>query len=353
MTSISKGWLLAGAAFFVAQASPAFAAAGADAAEQDRQYLPDGIIVTGQREGYAEDDGSSGTKTPTPVIDVPQTITFITEDQLEDQSIRQLGDALRYVPGISIETGEGHRDEIFIRGQETTADFYLDGLRDDAQYYRSLYNVERVEVLKGANALIFGRGGGGGVVNRVSKTARINGFEAEVDASVDTFGAFSLSGDVNTTLSGVAAARLNATYEEFDSNRDFYSGHFIGISPTVTVDLGEATRLTATYSYDEDRRLVDRGNPADGSRPLRGFRDTLFGDADFNDTDSKVHIARARIDHEFSGNLTANATLQFADYDKAYQNVVPDGLRNGGADVQFSGYRDTQTRQNWIAQANL
>ncbi|QIG54643.1 TonB-dependent siderophore receptor [Altererythrobacter sp. BO-6] len=349
MKHLGKAFWLAGAALI----APATALAAESTAEQDRQYLPEGIIVTGERQGYAEDDGSTGTKTPTPVIDVPQTITFVTEDQLEDQSIRQLGEALRYVPGISIETGEGHRDEIFIRGQETTADFYLDGLRDDAQYYRSLYNIERVEVLKGANALIFGRGGGGGVINRVSKTARINGFEAEVDASVDTFGAFSLSGDVNTTLSGVAAARLNATYEEFDSNRDFYSGHFIGISPTVTVDLGEATRLTATYSYDEDQRLVDRGLPADGSGPLRGFRDTLFGDPDFNDTDSRVHIARARIDHEFSSSLTANATLQFADYDKAYQNIVPDGLRNGGADVQFSGYRDTQTRQNWIAQANL
>ncbi|MGQ7830882.1 TonB-dependent receptor [Altererythrobacter sp. Z27] len=353
MTSISKGWLLAGAAFFVAQASPAFAAAGADAAEQDRQYLPDGIIVTGQREGYAEDDGSSGTKTPTPVIDVPQTITFITEDQLEDQSIRQLGDALRYVPGVSIETGEGHRDEIFIRGQKSTADFYLDGLRDDAQYYRSLYNVERIEVLKGANALIFGRGGGGGVVNRVSKAARINGFEAQFDASADTFGAFALAGDVNSTLSEASAMRINATYEEFDSNRDFYTGHFIGVSPTVTVELGAATKLTASYSYEEDERIVDRGNPSDGSGPQRGYRDTLFGDGDFNHTHSQVHIARARLDHEFSSNLSANATLQFADYDKAYQNVVPSGLRNGGADVEFSGYRDTQARQNWIAQANL
>lgn len=349
MNNFGKAFWLAGAAMAI----PVAASAAESAAEQDRQYLPEGIIVTGDRQGYGEDDGSSGTKTPTPVINVPQTITFVTEDQLEDQSIRQLGEALRYVPGISIETGEGHRDEIFIRGQESTADFYLDGLRDDAQYYRSLYNIERVEVLKGANALIFGRGGGGGVINRVSKTAQINGFEAQFDASADTFGAFAISGDVNTTLSDAAAARLNATYEEFDSNRDFYTGHFIGISPTVKVELGEATRLTATYSYDEDNRLVDRGNPADGSGPLRGFRDTLFGDADFNDTASKVHIARARIDHEFSGSLSANATLQFADYDKAYQNVVPDGLRNGGADVQFSGYRDTQTRQNWIAQANL
>jgi catecholate siderophore receptor len=355
MHFMNKALLLAGTIAFAPATSALAAESGsaAGAAEQDRQYLPEGIIVTGEREGYAEEDGSTGTKTPTPVIDVPQTITFVTEDQLEDQSIRQLGEALRYVPGISMETGEGHRDEIFIRGQETTADFYLDGLRDDAQYYRPLYNVERVEVLKGANALIFGRGGGGGVINRVSKTARINGSSAEFDASVDSFGAFALAGDVNTTLSDSAAVRLNATYEEFNSNRDFYDGHFIGISPTVTVDLGEATRLTATYSYDEDQRLVDRGNPADGDGPLRGFRDTLFGPADFNDTSAKVHIARTRIDHEFSGSLSLNATLQYADYDKAYQNILPRGLVNDGANVEFSGYRDTQTRENWIAQANL
>ena len=91
-----------------------------------------------------------------------------------------LNEALRYVPGISMETGEGHRDEVFIRGQESTADFYIDGLRDDAQYYRSLYNIERVEVLKGANALIFGRGAGGGAINRVAKRAKFSGQQPNV-----------------------------------------------------------------------------------------------------------------------------------------------------------------------------
>ncbi|MEX0342224.1 MAG: TonB-dependent receptor plug domain-containing protein, partial [Erythrobacter sp.] len=125
-----------------------------ESVQPERDYLPNGIVVTGDRDtGYETDDGSTATKTPTPLIDVPQGVSFITEDQLEDQAIHQLNEALRYVPGISMETGEGHRDEVFIRGQETTADFYIDGLRDDAQYYRSLYNVERVEVLKGANAL--------------------------------------------------------------------------------------------------------------------------------------------------------------------------------------------------------
>jgi len=354
MNGLIKRLGLAGAAA-IATTAPAAATArdGGGEAAQDRRYLPEGIIVTGNRQGYGENDGSTGTKTPTPATNVPQSITFVTEDQMEDQSIRQLGEALRYVPGLSLETGEGHRDEIFIRGQETTADFYLDGLRDDAQYYRPLYNIEQIEVLKGANALIFGRGGGGGVINRVSKTARINGASAEFDLSIDTFGAYAILGDINTTLSDKAALRLNATFDEFNSNRDFYDGRFIGFSPTSSMQLSNMTRLTVTYSYDDDRRLVDRGNPADGDGPLRGVRDTLFGDPGFNDTEAQIHIVRTRIDHEFSGDLSINATLQYAEYDKAYQNILPRRLTNNGADVEFSGYRDTQIRENFIAQANL
>lgn len=328
-------------------ASPALAAAD----NGDRDYLPDSIVVTGERDGYSMDDGSTGTKTPTPLIEVPQTITFLTEDQLEDQAIRQLGDALRYVPGISMETGEGHRDEIFIRGQETTADFYLDGLRDDAQYYRSLYNVERIEILKGANALIFGRGGGGGVINRVSKTARLNGFSAELAGSVDNFGAFALSGDVTTRLAEPAALRVNATYEEFDNDRQTYEGRFIGISPTATVELGEDTQWIVSYSYDDDERVTDRGLPSLNGGPLRGYDTTFFGVPGFNKATNTAHIARSRIEHDFDGGLTANATVQYANYDKFYANAVPTGTN--GVDVTLGGYADYTKRENWIGQANL
>lgn len=327
---------------------PTYAQANAAA---EREYLPRTILVTAQRQGYAEDDGSSATKTPTPLIEVPQTIGVITRDQLEDQGISQLAEALTYVPGVSLESGEGNRDAVFIRGQESTADFYLDGLRDDAQYYRSLYNVERIEVLKGANALIFGRGGGGGVINRVSKVAKLNGNSAVFDASADSFGAFSLAGDVTTRLSEAAALRLNATYEEFDSHRDFYEGRFIGISPTVTLELGPQTRLTAHYTYDDDRRLADRGIPSLNNAPLAGFDKTLFGDSDFNTARTKVHIARTRIDHEFSSDLSANVSFQFADYDKLYANIVPGST--DGTTVSLSGYENLTDRQNLIGQANL
>ncbi|MBE5074549.1 TonB-dependent siderophore receptor [Erythrobacteraceae bacterium E2-1 Yellow Sea] len=328
-----------------------FAAPVLAADDGDRDYLPDTIVVTGVRDGYVLEDGSTGTKTPTPLIEVPQTITFLTADQLEDQSIRQLGDALRYVPGISLETGEGHRDEVFIRGQETTADFYLDGLRDDAQYYRSLYNVERIEILKGANALIFGRGGGGGVINRVSKTARLNGFSADLSGSVDNFGAFALSGDVNTRLSEPAALRINATYEEFDNDRQAYEGRFIGISPTATVQLGDASRFIASYSYDDDERVTDRGIPSLNGGPLRGFDDTFFGVPGFNNATNTAHIARGRLEHDFSDSLSGNATAQYANYDKFYANVVPSGIT--GAYVDLGGYADFTKRENWIGQGNL
>ncbi len=320
--------------------------------DAQRDYLPTSIVVTADRDSYVGDDGSSATKTPTPLIDVPQSVSVITADQIEDQGVTQLNQALRFVPGVSLETGEGHRDEVFIRGQETTADFYLDGLRDDAQYYRSLYNVERIEVLKGSNALIFGRGAGGGAINRVSKTARTSGSFINGAASVDTFGAFSLAGDVNTPLSDNLALRVNSTYEEFNSHRDFYDGRFIGISPTITIDAGPDTRLVATYAYDDDERVVDRGVPSLDGLPLMGYDETFFGDPDYNFSDVEVHIARFRVEHDFSAQWNFNASLQFADYDKFYANVTPSSGTTATT-TRLAGYESGTDRQNLIGQMNL
>ena len=343
---LSRAALLAGTALVLA-AAPARAES-----QPERDYLPTDIVVTGDRDGeYGTEDGSSATKTPTPLIDVPQGVSFITEDQLEDQGITQLNEALRYVPGISMETGEGHRDEVFIRGQETTADFYIDGLRDDAQYYRPLYNIARVEVLKGANALIFGRGAGGGAINRIAKRAQLGERSIAGDVSVDSFGAFALLADVNQPLSEGLALRVNATYEEFDNHRDVYEGRFIGVSPTLTAQLGPQTQLVASYTYDDDARVTDRGVPSLGDGPLTGFDRTFFGDPEFNRAEAQVHIGRVRVEHDFGSGLTANGTVQYADYDKVYANILPGGT--DGTSVSLGGYRDFTRRENWIGQANL
>jgi catecholate siderophore receptor len=146
------------------------------------------IIVYGRPDGYDIEQTPTATKTQTPLVDVPQAVTVISREQLDDQGLESLGEALRFVPGVVLGQGEGHRDQVTLRGQNSTADFFVDGIRDDAQYYRPLYNVERVEVLKGANALIFGRGGGGGVINRVSKAPEFGSAKATVAGGIDSFG---------------------------------------------------------------------------------------------------------------------------------------------------------------------
>jgi catecholate siderophore receptor len=113
----------------------------------------------------------SATRTDTPLRDVPQSVTVVTKDQIRDQAMMGIADVVRYVPGVVTSQGEGNRDAVIFRGNNSTGDFYVDGLRDDVQYFRDLYNIDRVDVLKGSNGMIFGRGGGGGVINRVTKEA--------------------------------------------------------------------------------------------------------------------------------------------------------------------------------------
>ena len=147
-------------------AAPALADDGGIEADETR--VMDAVAVLGT---YLANEKFSGTKTQTLIIDVPQSLSVVTREQIAEQAFTDIGDVLRYTPGASVGQGEGHRDQITLRGQNSTADFFIDGLRDDVQYFRPLYNLDQIEILRGSNAMIFGRGGGGGVVNRVTAPA--------------------------------------------------------------------------------------------------------------------------------------------------------------------------------------
>jgi catecholate siderophore receptor len=187
--------------------APAFAAdlESADVSADFEQT----IVVTGARDIYSTDRTSTATRTPTDLNDIPQAISIVTEQQIDDQAMSSIADVLRYVPGAIVSQGEGHRDQIILRGNSSTADFFVDGMRDDVQYYRGLYNLERVELLKGPNAMIFGRGGGGGILNRVPKRPEAADF-IRGDVSLDSYGAWLGDIDVNHSLGGTVSARLNA-----------------------------------------------------------------------------------------------------------------------------------------------
>jgi len=326
---------------------------------EDADSRIDEIIVQGK---YLSLDKMDAVKTPTPIIDIPQSLSIVSAEQITDQVFTNMGDVTRYTPGISIGQGEGHRDAIIIRGIETTADFFLNGIRDDVQYFRPLYNLERVEILRGSNALLFGRGGGGGIVNRVTKRPEFDADFVGGSASIDTFASYNISGDVNLRATDSAAFRLNAFFEELDNHRDFFDGERFAVNPTFAFQATPDTDVILSYEFVDDDRVVDRGVTSriveDGPNvPLKGFDKTFFGSPDENLTTLQAHIARARVDHTFTDFLRGNVTVQFADYDKLYQNIFASGpvnVTNGVfPEVELDGYQDLTDRQNLIIQANF
>lgn len=318
------------------------------------------IIVTGLSDGYLATNSVTATKTDTPLIDIPQTINVVTRDQLDDQAHHSLADILRYIPGTTVGQGEGNRDQITLRGQNTTADFFLDGVRDDVQYYRGLYNIERVEILKGPYALIFGRGGGGGIINRVQKSPLSDDVIYAGQASINSLGAYDVSADFNAPLGDRAAVRVNAVYENLDSHRDFVGGERYAWNPYVAFNLNDAWKLGLSYEYVNDDRTTDRGIPSiatgagQSNRPLAGYRDQFFGVPGANRTRLEAQIAKLRLDGQLAQNLSFSGTMLYGDYDKIYVNVFANGAATAqNGTVALAAYSDPTKRENFLAQANL
>ena len=296
---------------------------------------------------------AEGVKTPTLLVNVPQSVSVVSAEQISEQALFSIADVMQYTPGVSVGLGEDHRDQITIRGQNTTADFFVDGLRDDVQYFRPLYNLERVEILRGANALLFGRGGGGGVVNRVTKVAEFGDDFTRLSAGIDTFSAASIAVDTNKVIDENNAFRINGVFDSIDNHRDFKDGERYAINPTYTWLVNDDTSVVASYEYVNDDRLVDRGIPSENNKPIEGYTDTYFGDPDFNNTTLEAHIARVRVDHSLNQDWSINGTVQLADYDKVYQNLYPIGFDSTAQTVRLDGYRDTTSRENLLFQANV
>jgi catecholate siderophore receptor len=336
------------AATIVLVSLPAIAAAAEQQRSSDR--LLDEVLVEATR--YSTPKTTSATKTDTPLRDVPQAVSVITEELVRDQAMRSMADVARYVPGVTMGQGEGHRDAPTLRGNATTADFFVDGVRDDVQYFRDLYNAERIEVLKGPNAMIFGRGGGGGVINRVTKTAdgRRHG-ELAVQAGSDE--QKRVSTDLGAALNDTAALRLNGMYEDAESYRDFFELERYGVNPTAAVALSEDTRLEFSYEYFSDYRTVDRGVPSRDGRPLDIDESTFFGNPALSYSDATVNLAGVTLEHDFSRTLRLRNHTLYGDYDKFYQNVYPNSAVSAAGIVTLDAYRSGTQRENLFNQTDL
>jgi catecholate siderophore receptor len=294
---------------------------------------------------------SSATKTYTSLSDIPQAISLTTKQQIADQNLTSIGDVVRYQPGITAHQGENNRDQVVIRGQSSSADFFVNGVRDDVQYYRDLYDLDRVETLRGPNALVFGRGGGGGVINRVTKEADFTpgyGFTLQGGSYNNARGTF----DLNQPMSRRFSLRANGVAEYSGSFRNDVSLRRYGFSPTVTFDPDQKTHITAGFEIFRDRRTADRGITSFQGRPADVDISTYYGNPRDARVQANANLFTASIDRQF-GKLIVRDRVMYGDYDRFYQNYVPGAANASETLVTLSAYNNSTRRRNLFNQTDL
>ncbi len=316
----------------------AAAAAHADtAANQTSASDSDGelqeVTVTGVRPLVDE-------KLPDNVQNIPQTVTVVPEEMIEQQSDTRLEQALQNVPGITLNAGEGaaRGDTVNIRGFSAFNDFFLDGIRDAAVYTRDSFDLQSVEVVKGPSAVLFGRGSTGGAINQVSKAPLLT----PLDVFTSDFGTNDLfrgTADVNVPFATDDAFRVNAMGESSSvAERDFVESRRWGLAPAISFGIGGRDTLTLAYLHQQEDDVPDTGIPFVDGQPAPVPIDTNYGKVT-DRTTSNVDIATALYKHDFTSSVSISNTLRYAHYDFDYRFVAPNfgTVADGGQGPPLSG----------------
>ncbi|MFT3817273.1 MAG: TonB-dependent siderophore receptor [Rubrivivax sp.] len=294
------------------------------------------------------------TRTETALHELPQSATVLPAGFIRDLAPQSLAELLRYVPGLGAAQGEGNRDTPVFRGNVSTADFLLDGLRDDVQYYRDLYNIDRVETLRGPNAMAVGHGAVGGLINRISKQPAAAPFQ-RLALETGSHDHARATLDLNGPLAGRLSGRLNLMREDGGSSRDFFRLHRAGINPVLAWRASNDALLTAGFEHFQDRRTADRGIPSYRGRPLDVDPATFFGNPEASSTWIRLNALQAQLDVDLGGGRLLQARSRFADYDKFFQNAFASAVRpgSGGLEASLLAYNNRMRRHNLFHQVDL
>jgi catecholate siderophore receptor len=306
----------------------------------------------GPVQDYRAQRSATVTKTDTPLRDVPQSVQVVPEELIKDQGMTSMAEIIRYVPGASMNPGEGGRDQPVLRGISTSADFFVDGLRDDALYFRDPYNAERIEILKGPSGMTFGRGGAGGVVNRVTKQP-LGPSRTQAEVSLGSWEDRRASVDVNERI-GEVGLRVNGVAEAAQGFRDGFQLRRSGLNPVVAFAAGSDTLLTFGLEHFEDRRTTDRGVPALNGRPYDGPRTTFFGDPGQSPSTAIVDAFSGRVETALGAGVMLRNSFRVTHYDTLRQNVQPNSVVNPDTGkLNLSAYSQANLRTNGFNQTEL
>jgi catecholate siderophore receptor len=335
-------------ALLLAASFPAFASADAETT------LP-AVTVTGAAEPAYNPVNTSAAKLDAPLRDIPQTVNVVPQALLRDQGVSSLNDVLKSVPGIGLSSGDGQRDQVTIRGFTAIADQFIDGLRDDALYFRDLSNIEQVEVLKGPASVLYGRGSSGGMINRISK-------KPGTDISEATLRVASHNGrrgelDVGRKLDAPGAAvRVTAAVERADSYRDQQFLEREALAPSAQFKLGQATSLLVQGEYLHDKRVTDFGIPSYQGRPVDVPAGTYYGSAnarDFDYSEARVHALGFTLDHRISDTLTLRNAFRGYHYKLDRNNTLVGSVNEAAKSVSLTRGNVMRDEDGWFNQTEL
>ena len=313
------------------------------------------VKVTARKDGYNPTQATTGTKIDAPLRDVPQTIDVVGLQIIQDQRALSLQDVLKNVPGVGFSHGDGQRDQVSIRGFTAIADQFVDGVRDDALYFRDLSNVERVEVVKGPASVLYGRGSSGGLINRVTRKPGQDLTAVTVSYGGRSDGRFEL--DLGKTLpeQGVAL-RLTGAVERADSYRDQQFLEREAFAPSASVSLGDNTSLLVQADYLRDERVTDFGVPAYLGRPVDVDPGTYYGAANARDVDtsqSRVYSATTTLTHGFSDTLKFRNAFRYYDYSLSRFNTLTGSVDETAQTVSLNRSNVERDEHGWFNQAEL
>lgn len=291
------------------------------------QQLPE-VKVQGGRDaatGYNPPTATTASKIEAPLRDIPQTVNVVPKELMRDQAATSMQEALRNVPGVAFGHGDGQRDQVWIRGFSAIADQFVDGVRDDALYFRDLSNVERVEVLKGPASVLYGRGSSGGLINRITKQPEFAP-RYELGAVFGSFDQRRVEWDLGDRLGGGAASvRVSGAVERADSYRSQQFLEREALSPSLALRPSADTRVVLQADYLADRRVTDFGIPALNGRPVEVPAGTYYGAANARQADysqSVVNGGTLTLDHRLSADWTFRDVLRGASYTLDRNNTL-------------------------------
>ncbi|MCQ8105440.1 TonB-dependent siderophore receptor [Methylomonas sp. SURF-2] len=288
----------------------------------DREVVMDDVKVKAAREKKANrfkaEKSTTGSKTEQALRDIPQSISVVKKELIESQNAFNLTDALKNVSGLTIAAGEGGRtgDSITLRGFSANSDQYVDGVKDNGQYNRDTFFIEKAEVLKGASSILFGRGATGGVINQIAKKPT---GKTGVKGSF-TYGNYDFK---RTTIDAETAyqdmsARLNVMYQDTDSFRDYNDTSRWGIAPSFAFKLSPDTDLSLNLLHQEEEGVFDYGVPMWKGRPADVPVNTFYGYTDNRLMDTDVNVATVALNHRFSEAFSMKNTVRYGDYERKY-----------------------------------